>query len=44
MIFALARTLLCLERRRLERRTFGRYDRRVSLRLDKVIKALEALR
>jgi hypothetical protein len=43
MIVALARLLLRLERRRLERATYGQYDSRRSKRLDAVVVALEAL-
>jgi hypothetical protein len=43
MIIALARVLLRLERRRLERWTTGPFERRRSLQLDRVVAALEAL-
>jgi hypothetical protein len=39
----LATWLLRRQRRQLERHTVGRYDRRASSELDKIIAALEAL-
>lgn len=43
MILAVVRLLLRWERRRLERATFGPFDLRRSVKLDRVILALEVL-
>jgi hypothetical protein len=41
---AVVRWLLRRRKRQLERHTYGRYDRRASLELDRITAALEALR
>lgn len=43
MILSLTRLLLCLELRRLGRRTIGPFDPDLSFRIDRVLAALEAL-